>query len=532
MAGYRDGKDGSDEPSSPAAAPVSLPPHLDPRGGHAGRTPRTASPEPAGHAAPPPPSRRRATRVLSWIAVVTSVAVLASAGGGYALLTYYDGNLNRINVFGSGDDDRPAAAPRDAKNILIVGSDSRGDLAPGEGTQGKGKDFVTGQRSDTVILAHLYGDSDAAQLVSFPRDSWVPIPEHVSEQTGKPVAAREEKLNKAFFEGGPPLLIRTIEQLTDLRIDNYLQIDFDGFQAMVDTLGGVEVCLSKPAKEKVSGIDLPAGRQIIRGDQALAFVRQRQGLPRGDIDRIARQQQFIGSIVRKTLSAGTLLNPFKLNGVIKVATDSLQIDESLSIGELRDLALRFKGFDAGGVIFSTVPVADIEGRRAGQDVILLDDVKLAQLFDALRRDVPPTTPDTPDEDAVEPGQPLIVAPGAIRVKVSNGAAVQGLGRRAYDDLAAVGFQLVGQPDNRDSSATGTTVLHGPDKGDSARTVAAAIPGATVQLDPSLTRTLEVVVGSGYSGARPVTVGGASAAPSPTGSPAPEVQTAAADPCAI
>ncbi|MGI8536447.1 MAG: LCP family protein [Mycobacteriales bacterium] len=489
-------------------------------------------PEPGRPAGASPPPRRRAARVLSWIAVVTSVAVLATAGGGYALLNYYDGNINRIDVFGLGDGDRPAAAPRDAKNILIVGSDSRGDLKAGEGTQGKGKDFVTGQRSDTVILAHLYGNSDTAQLVSFPRDSWVTIPAHVSEQSGQRVAAREEKLNVAIFEGGPALLIRTIEKLTDLRVDNYLQVDFDGFQAMVNTLGGVEVCLSKPAKEKDSGIDLEAGRQVIQGDQALAFVRQRKGLPRGDLDRIARQQQFIGAIVRETLSAGTLLNPFKLNSVIKVATESLQVDESLSIGDLRDLALRFKGFDAGGVIFSTVPVADIGGRRQGQDVVLLDKVKMAQFFDTLRRDVPPDTPEPPDSDGAQPGQPLIVAPGAIRVKVSNGTAVQGLGRRAYDDLAAVGFQLVGQPDSRGDSATGTTVFHGPDKGDSARTVAASIPGATTQLDPSLTRTLEVVIGSGYSGARAVTVGAASAAPSPAGSPGPQVQTAAADPCAI
>ncbi len=519
--------------ASPPSAGSPLPPHLNPRG----RPDRSAtrSPTPAG--APPtgaPPTgpatrrpRRRVARVLSWIAVLTSVAVLASAGAGYALLTYYDGNINRIDVFGANSGDR-SAAPNGAKNILIVGSDSRGDLAAGEGTQGTGKNFVTGQRSDTVILAHLYGDGHTAQLVSFPRDSWVPIPAHTSPSTGKQVPQRTARLNTAFFEGGPSLLIQTVEALTDLQIDNYLQIDFDGFQAMVNTLGGVEVCLSKPAKEPDSGIDLPAGRQTIKGEQALAFVRQRKGLPRGDIDRIGRQQQFIGAIVRKTLSAGTLLNPFKLNGVISAATESLQVDEDLSIGELRTLALRFRSFDAGGVIFSTVPVADPAARRGGASVVLLDESKSAVLFDSLRRDIAPNSP-APAEPGPAPDQ-LLVAPGAIQVKVFNGASVQGLGRRAYDDLATLDFQLVGQPGNRGNSATQTVVFHGPDKADSARTVAAAIPGATTRLDPELDRTVEVVVGADYSGTRPVTVG-APKRPSPTGSP-PPVQTAAQDPCSV
>jgi LCP family protein required for cell wall assembly len=265
----------------------------------------------------------RLARALSVLAAVLSFAVLASAVGGYALVKRYDGNITRANVDLGGD--RSPDAPRNAQNILIVGSDSRGDLAAGQGTQGTGKTFVTGQRSDTVILAHLFGDADTAQLVSFPRDSWVTIPAHVDE-TGKPVAARESKLNSAFFEGGPALLIDTIEGLTGLHVDRYMQVDFDGFQTIVNRLDGVEVCLSEAAKEKDSGIDLQAGRQTIKGPQALAFVRQRKGLPNGDIDRIRRQQQFIGGIVRKVLSAGTLANPLRLNGVIDAATDALVVD--------------------------------------------------------------------------------------------------------------------------------------------------------------------------------------------------------------
>ncbi len=406
--------------------------------------------------------------------------------------------------------------------------------------QGTGKNFVTGQRADTVILAHLYGGrSNQAQLISFPRDSYVEIPSHVNPVDGKVVPAQMGKLNRSFQVGGPSLLIDTVENLSDIRIDHYVQIDFEGFKGMVDQLGGIQVCLPKAAKEKDSGIDLPAGRSLVKGDQALAFVRQRKKLPNGDLDRIARQQQFIGAVIRKVLSAGTLLNPLKLNGFLDVATSSLQVDENLEVGDLRDLALRFRGFSAGGVSFATVPVSSINGSRKNADglfesVVLLDEAADEQLFAAVRADVPPGAPE-PDPTG-SPAPALIVAPASVRVEVFNGAGVAGLGRKAATDLRELGFSVIGTPGNRGSAATTTTVLHGPDRADSAATLAAAIPGAVTQLDPTLDRTVQLIVGSGYTGARPVTVAGATKRPStPSGgassSPSPKVKTAAVDPCA-
>ncbi len=557
MSDSRDGKaGGSDEPATPA-----LPPHLDPRG--AGRRAVPARPAPRQHVPAPPrtvlPGRpaprrdvpepprprqdrpagaRRVVRVLSWLAVATSFAIVATGAGGYLLLQRYDGNINRLPGLALGGN-RPADLPRDAQNILIVGSDSRGDLAAGQGTQGKGDSFVAGQRSDTVILAHLYGDTDKAQLISFPRDAWVTIPAHTDAKTGEPVKARESKLNSAFFEGGPALLIDTIEGITGLFVDHYVQVDFDGFQTIVERLDGVEVCLSAPAKEKDSGIDLQAGRQTIKGDQALAFVRQRKGLPNGDIDRIARQQQFIGGIVRKVLSPGTLANPRRLDGVISAATGALKVDEGLSSTALSQLALRLKGFDSGGVIFTTVPIADQNARRQRQAVVLLDQAKGAELYAGIRRDVPPQTPEAAPTAAPTPGaaaQPLVIRPGAVRVRVLNGAGVPGLGRKAFGDLERVGFQLVGAAGNRGTGQTATTVFHGPDKADSARTLAASVPGAVVQLAPALGSTLELVVGSDYTGTTQVTVAGQPPAPrtptaSASASASPKVKTAAEDPCA-
>jgi LCP family protein required for cell wall assembly len=516
----------------PGSGSSQLPAHLDPRGGSRG--------SPAGRPGSAGRSRRMA-RLLSWVAVLTSVSILATAGAGWALLRHYDGNIARIGGVFDGGGDRPQDVSRDATTFLVVGSDTRGDLAPGEGTQGEGDELVEGERSDTVILAHFFGGTDQAQLVSFPRDSWVTIPEHTDPQTGDFRPAREAKLNEALNDGGPALVVRTVEQLTGVRIDHYVQVDFDGFKTMVDRLGGVEVCLTEPARDRFSGIDLDAGRHHVDGDVALAFVRQRQGtgISGGDLGRIERQQQFLGAMVREVLSAGTLLNPVKLNGFLTAATRSLQVDDGTSAGDLQDLAFRMRGFEAGGVAFATVPVADPDARRGrGQSVVLLDEPAAEQLFDRIRRDVPPGATEEPDgsEEAGSPTQePLIVQPANVRVRVYNGAGVQGIARRAAQDLEQVGFQLVGAPDNRGTGARQSVVRHGPDRADSARTLAAAVPGAVLELDPALDRTLELVVGSSYAGARPVTVtGGRPAAPAPataTPTAAPQVVTAAEDPCA-
>lgn len=490
------------------------------------------------HVGPRRSTRRRLLRAVSWLAVFLSFATLVTAGVGYAFVRQYNGNIGRLGgIFGPGTGDRSTNTSSGPVNILLVGSDTRANLAPGQSFQGTGAEYVTGQRSDTIILAHLYGKDDVAQLISFPRDSWVTIPAYTDPKTGKTIPAHFNKINSALEEGGPPLLVKTIQQLSGLTVDHYAQIDFTGFKTMVDALGGVEICLPKAEREPKSGIDLPAGRSVVKGDQALAYVRQRYGLTRGDIDRIARQQQFLGAIVRKVLSAGTLTNPFKLNAFLNAATKSVQVDDGLSLSGLRDLALRAKGFSSGSVVFSTLPVANPAGMRGGQSVVLLDDAAVQRLFQGIKDDVPPgkAAPGPKPSTATEV---LTVAPQDVRVRVYNGAGVQALGARAAADLQSAGFAVVGAPGNRGSGATQTVVLYGPGKLEAARTVAAAIAGSVVKESAAATSALEVVVGSSYAGVQRVQVGQPapvpSAAPTPTPSPTgtPAITTAAQDPCAV
>ena len=523
----------------PSGRPSGLPPHLDPRGARrvdalrVTRADRTSagSVPPAAEGAPQrvAPARRsrgqRVGRVLSWVALTMSIVVLGIAGVGYALLQHYDSNIQRIPVFNDAmKGSRGVAAPRNAQNILLVGSDSRAG-ANGVGTGGL---TVSGQRSDTMILAHLYGTSNDVELVSLPRDSYVEIPAYTDPTTGRTRPLHHDKINSSFAEGGPPLLIATVENLTNIKIDHYVQVDFSGFKSMVDKLGGVDVCLKKAAIEANSNINLSAGRHHIDGNVALSFVRQRYGLARGDLDRIGRQQQLLGSMVHKVLSAGTLLDPFKLNGFLNVATSSLKVDEKLSAGNLRDLALRLRNFQSKSVLFTTVPVADIGLNVPGVgSVVQIDQVAAARLFDALRADQAPNKP--APKAPLASANPLTVPASAIRVQVFNGSGVAGLGRRAFADLTSVGFATVGTPSNRGTGAGQTVITYGSSRADSAKTLAAALPGSVLRMDPTLSGTLEVVIGSGYTTARPVVVGPSTSA-TPGTTPTPVIRTASEDPC--
>ncbi len=505
-----------------------LPPELNPRGrGGQARPARPGSrqvPPTAGRT----PSVGRVGRAVSVVAATVSVAILATSGVGYALYAKYDGQINRIGPLRPSGNDAPPASPGGARNVLLIGSDTR--ATTGKQFQGKGKDFTTGQRADTIILAHVYGDNRAAELVSFPRDSYVQIPAYTDPQTGARTPEHMDKINSALSVGGVPLLVATLERLTRVRIDNQVTIDFAGFQAMVDAVGGVEVCLKAAAKEKDSGIDLPAGRQVVRGAQALAFVRQRKELPRGDLDRIGRQQAFIGSLVRKVLSAGTLTNPGRLNDFLNQATANVSVDNGFSGGELLNLARQLKNVGSGGVAFTTIPITDLGASRptsaGNSDVVLIDGPKADVLFTQLRTDTAPAQLTAPAAAPTAPvAEALTVKPGSIKVDVLNGAGTTGLGSRAAADLVKRGFSVPSAAGNRGSGATGTVVRYGPDKADSARTLAAAVPGATLELDPKLRSTLELVVGSGYTSAVAVTVGAQGAAPA-----AAPLTTAAGDGC--
>lgn len=486
--------------------------------------------EPADVAVRPRRSRgKRIARLLSWLAVGTSLSVLVASVAGFGALALINSHVDRKCIFcGESDTNRPAKAPGEAAkalNFLLVGSDSR-DGATAEELKEFGTEANPGGKlTDTIILVHLSPRQDKAVLVSFPRDSWVEIPGHgfarINTAYGK--GERDRK------GGGPALLIRTVETLTGIFIDHYLEVDFRGFLKMVDALGGVDVCLPTAVHDKDSALNLPAGKSHVKGTQALAFVRARKFDPTGDFGRIRRQQQFLGAMLRRATSLGILARPDRLFRFLDTVARSLTVDDKLSLDTMRHLAGKLRGLDPAKIVFITVPYHPKGVYHGRALVVEINRPAAAALFDSIRADDAIQAGATPAPTAAP--SDLIVRPSRIRLRVLNGTGVDGAARRAATELADLGFVIRATGTADASGYTETIVRHGPSKADSARTVAAAIPGAQLQLDQTLGSTIEVIIGTSYAGVRPVTI--ASARPTtPTGTatatPSPLKTTTAAD----
>lgn len=360
--------------------------------------PRPAAP--VQGAARPDRLHRWRRRLLRAGIVVLVLAIVVPAGI-YAWLAYYYGKIEKValpacELQRCTASPSPGATAFSGENFLLVGSDTR---------QGVGNGFghptdITGQRSDTVILAHL-PPSGKPTLVSFPRDSYVEIPPYTDAQ-GVRHPAHMDKLNTAFSLGGYSLLIRTIEQLTQLRVDHYVEVNFLGFEKMVDAIGGVTLCARTTRNDPANGPEggsndfMTAGvHPNVSGKVALAFVRDRHSFVNQDISRILDQQYFLKQMIAKVESIGVLLNPVRLNNLLGAVAGSLRIDRTLSMDGIRTLLLRLRNIDPAHVHFVTLPfttsngTALIDGVQAS--VVLPDPKRDAALFERLRTDAQ-TTP--------------------------------------------------------------------------------------------------------------------------------------------
>ncbi|MFD5467082.1 LCP family protein [Kitasatospora sp. NPDC127059] len=351
-------------------------------------------PKDAPPSAPGRPRRRR-----RWLMITAGVVAFLLVATGVLLWIAYrklDGNIRTDSatdrLLAKLEAERPSrtAGAGGAENILLIGSDDRSGSNSSYGGQ------PGTPRSDTTILLHLAADRKHATAVSVPRDVMVTVP-----SCEKPDGSRSKpgtmQFNWAFELGGPACSIRAVEQLSGIRIDHYVILDFSGFKTMVDAIGGVEVCVPQPIHDKDAKLDLPAGRQMLHGEQALGYVRVRESLGDGsDTQRMGRQQQFLASLIRKVQSQGVLLNPAKLWPVLDAATSSVKADGGLSsLGALYDLTQNLRGIPSPDVVFLTAPRRPY---RYDSDRDEFVQPQTTQLFDALRDDrqvaVRPPAPDT------------------------------------------------------------------------------------------------------------------------------------------
>ena len=292
--------------------------------------------------------------------------------------------IPKIDAFG-GLDNRPKKESS-AVNYLIVGSDTREGLSRAEIKRLKvgGTEVAAGKRSDTMLLIHISKKRDKAAIISIPRDTYALIPEHTTSQ-GKVIPATHSKINSAFNWGGAPLLIETFEEMSGLRIDHYIEVNFVGFVRMVDALGGVEICTKKDIDDPKSHLVLPAGRHTLDGVDSLKYVRTRQFDGLGDLGRMKRQQEFAGAMLRKATSAGVLLNPVKMIDFINSALDSVVTDDGLSQGDLLTLGKQLRNLSASSVRTLTIPLKYYNYSKNGVSAAVLWDPVLApELFERIK----------------------------------------------------------------------------------------------------------------------------------------------------
>ncbi|MEU0198158.1 MULTISPECIES: LCP family protein [unclassified Streptomyces] len=488
-------------------------------------------------AAPRDRRRRRGRRsgVRTALLVCLALLVLVAGGAGWLYLKL-DGD---ISTFDSGglSDNRPEAGSSTGENVLVIGSDTR--TGGNEALGGGDKDDVG--RSDTAFLLHVYADHRHAIAVSIPRDTLVTIPPCRLPDGSWTKAQPDTMFNAAYSvgqtaKGNPACTQNTVEQLTGLRVDHTVVVDFKGFARLTDVVGGVKVCLPQDVYENDLNPHLRApgkllfhkGEQTVSGQKALDYVRIRHGIGDGsDIGRIKRQQAFVASLLKEVKSKG--LTPTNLLPLAEAATQSLTVDPGLgSADKLISFAMSLKDIDLHNTEFVTVP-----WRYEGSRVALVQPDADA-LWAALRAD---RTIDGKNAGGKKTGSAGSSTPSAspgpvsgdgIDVAVYNGTSVPGLAARAAAALTADGFTVTGTATASTQDHTTTLVEYGPGQEDEARTVARAFLGAALQ---SVTGSgVSVVLGQNYAD---TPAAGASASPTPTAVPsevADGARSAADNPC--
>ncbi|MCW2493407.1 MAG: LytR family transcriptional regulator [Frankiales bacterium] len=486
----------NDVPGYPG--PGELPAELDPRGRrHArrqgSRPAATARGADQSTGSRQSRSERRATKrsgsdVLAGaslgiqvVAAVLSLAVLLGSGWAWAQYRSFKANIPRVTAIPAGG---TAASKNNIdgsdQNILIVGNDDRETATDAElRALGIGRDGGS-LNTDTMMLMHVPADGSKATVISFPRDSYVDIPGH-----GK------AKLNSAYTDGiadangdksgGAQLLVKTVENLTGLSVDHFVQVDLIGFVRISDAIGGVDICLNNNVDDGYSQLKLSKGHHVIQGKTALAFVRQRHGLPGGDLDRIKRQQYFLSAVFRKMSSARTLLNPFKLQNLLKAITKSLQLDGDSAghtgLDPLK-LAQQMQNLQAGNIKFTTIPIngtQDVQIDGGTQNVVVVDNQAMPDFVDSLI-----------GVDATSAlANATAAAPSSVNVTVVNDTNSSGLENTNAAALRAAGFKTTVPAPTSDVLAK-TTIRYAKGQENAAKALQAQVPKAVMVRSSTVT----------------------------------------------
>ncbi|MGW5703351.1 LCP family protein [Amycolatopsis japonica] len=489
---------------------------------------------------PPIPARRGggvvvfARRGVKVVFSLVSITILALTWWGWQFIGDPSQGFATTNIFE--DNGHPPAKPLDgAIDILLVGQDSRtdaqGNPLPREVLDMLHAGVSDGERqTDTMILVHIPQNGKKAVAISFPRDSWVEI-------TG---GFGKHKLNSAYVyayndtsktlqqqgnsdlkdvdakakDAGRKNLIATLEKFIGKpkMIDRYAEVNLSSFYEITKAIGGVEVCLNNAVKEKKSGVDLPAGKSIVEGVQALAFVRQRYDLQNGDLDRIARQQAFLSGLANKVLSSDVLMNPAKISDLI----DAVKKSVVLSAGwDLPEFAAQMRGLTSGNVEFHTIPTQG-DANIGGAAVLRVDPAQVQAEVTRLTADGETAPAETP---ATLPGAE------AVTVELFDGSGSPTVATETRNLLQGKGFKLAA--DTKLSTRNSTVLRYAPGD-DDALALIKQVFGAAVQAEADrdvAPGKVRVLLGKDFKGASATT------APSKTSIPSKPAQPPSSAPAA-
>ncbi|MBT2507603.1 LCP family protein [Streptomyces sp. ISL-98] len=429
------------------------------------------------------------------LATALSVLVLVAGGIGHAVMTSMESGIERVDPF---KDMKNRPKPGHGTNILLAGTDGRDKISRDE----KRKYRLGGAAcrcADTLMVVHISADKHRASIVSLPRDSYAEVPEHTDQSTGKHHKARPMKINAAYAEGGPQLTVRTVEHMTGVKIDHYLEVDFTSFMKTVDAVGGVEICTLSPLKDAYTGLDLPVGTHRLNGGAALQYVRSRHIDGAADLGRMQRQQRFMASLIAKATSRGTLLNPVKFRQVTSALLESVRADKGFGTEEMFALGRAMRGFTPASSEFTSVPIGNMSYPvKDFGTTVKWHPEKSKKLFQALRDDKPLASQKVKQKPKKPTAQAVDVSPQQIRVQVYNGTRTVGLARWVDMALRETGFRTTRSPENAYSrDVKRTLVTYDPRWDRSARSLQAALPGCELRAVNGQGGLLKVTVGSTF-----------------------------------
>ncbi|NGO13939.1 LytR family transcriptional regulator [Streptomyces sp. HC44] len=451
-------------------------------------TPEPGLPGPRRRRPPqgPPPSRRKGRpqksktkKALVWTGGAVAFLLVGTSGAAYFYYQHLNDNITSVSDDGAGtggfSKDRPI-------NILLVGTDKR----TGKGNEKYGDSGSAGH-ADTTVVLHVSKDRTNATALSIPRDLITDIPDCPTTQedgTQEVIQGTQQtRFNNSLGqeERTPSCTMRTVTEITGLKMDHFMVADFNAVKTLTSAVGGVDVCLAKDINDPDSKLNLPAGEHTIEGEEALAFVRTRHSVGfGGDLSRIEIQQQFLSSLMRKLKSNDTLTSPTKLVKLAEAGTKALTVDSKISsIGKLRDLGLELGKFDMKNLTFATVPVIDNPTEKVKATVVL-DEAKSAPLFKMIRDDTSLTAVEK-QKKAKKQAEKTEVAnrlkgsradASEVRVDIYNGGAPPGSAQETLTYLQTEeGVTKSSQLGNAAETLAKTTLEYSPDQADQARKLA-------------------------------------------------------------